>query len=98
MESPDAYHLCKSCLHSDFTTNSRRLTCLAGDRLPLAKSSEHVCWDVNNWERDEHLGLVGMRERLESLGGTFTIESERGRGTRIIAQLPLDGLPGDHER
>ena len=54
--------------------------------------------DVNNWARDEHLGLVGMRERLESLGGTFTIESERGRGTRIIAQLPLDGPPGEHER
>ena len=38
---------------------------------------------------EEHLGLVGMRERVESLGGRFRIESRLGRGTRVIAQLPL---------
>jgi signal transduction histidine kinase len=54
--------------------------------------------DVNHLERDEHLGLVGMRERLESLGGTFRIESQPGQGTHIIAQLPLDLPPGEHER
>jgi len=54
--------------------------------------------NLGNLERDEHLGLVGMRERLESLGGSFRIESARGQGTRIIAQLPLDGPPGEHER
>jgi signal transduction histidine kinase len=54
--------------------------------------------NVGNLASDEHLGLVGMRERLESLGGSFRIESERGGGTRIIAQLPLDALPGEHER
>src|SRR5204863_2405892 len=31
----------------------------------------------SNW--DGHLGLVGMRERIESLGGQFRIESEPGR-------------------
>jgi len=41
-------------------------------------------------DTDEHLGLVGMRERVESLGGTFHIESEPECGTRVIAQLPLD--------
>jgi signal transduction histidine kinase len=29
-----------------------------------------------------------MRERVESLGGTFIIESEIGHGTVIIACLP----------
>jgi signal transduction histidine kinase len=38
---------------------------------------------------DQHLGLSGMRERVESLGGLFKIESETGCGTRVIAQLPL---------
>lgn len=42
-------------------------------------------------EWDEHLGLVGMRERVESLGGSFNIASELGKGTRIWVQLPLDG-------
>ncbi|MFN8459453.1 MAG: sensor histidine kinase [Anaerolineae bacterium] len=40
-------------------------------------------------EWGEHLGLVGMRERVESLGGLFRIESEHGRGTKVIAQLSL---------
>jgi signal transduction histidine kinase len=38
---------------------------------------------------DKHLGLVGMRERVESLGGQFRIESEPGQGTTVIACLPV---------
>jgi signal transduction histidine kinase len=37
----------------------------------------------------EHLGLAGMRERVESLGGVFQIESVAGQGTRLRADLPL---------
>jgi signal transduction histidine kinase len=37
----------------------------------------------------EHLGLSGMRERVESLGGTFQVASAPGHGTRITAQIPL---------
>jgi signal transduction histidine kinase len=47
---------------------------------------------------DEHLGLAGMRERVESLGGVFQIESQPGRGTRVIARLPLEAAQSDHER
>jgi signal transduction histidine kinase len=38
-------------------------------------------------EWDKHLGLVGMRERVESLGGNFRVVSAPGQGTRIIADL-----------
>ncbi|MEP7133688.1 MAG: sensor histidine kinase [Chloroflexota bacterium] len=38
---------------------------------------------------NEHLGLSGIRERVESLGGLFKIETEAGRGTKVIARLPL---------
>jgi signal transduction histidine kinase len=45
----------------------------------------------------EHLGLVGMRQRVESLGGSFKIESEPGQGTRVCAWLPLTTHEGiDH--
>jgi signal transduction histidine kinase len=30
-----------------------------------------------------------MRERLEMVGGRFDIESVAGKGTTIIAQIPL---------
>ena len=35
------------------------------------------------------LGLLGMAERVHLLGGTFQVESERGRGTRIHAAFPM---------
>jgi signal transduction histidine kinase len=37
---------------------------------------------------EDHLGLFGMRERIEMLGGTFTIESSPGKGTTVKAEVP----------
>jgi PAS domain S-box-containing protein len=36
-----------------------------------------------------HLGLLGMRERLEMVGGGFDVESAPGNGTTITAKIPL---------
>ena len=41
-------------------------------------------------EREEHIGLRGMRERVSLVGGTFTVESRPGAGTRIIVEVPGD--------
>ena len=35
-------------------------------------------------------GLVGLRDRVEALGGTVAVESPRGAGTAIEVALPLD--------
>jgi PAS domain S-box-containing protein len=35
------------------------------------------------------VGISGMRERVEQLGGTFELESAPGRGTTLRATLPL---------
>lgn len=37
---------------------------------------------------DEHLGLFGMRERVEMLGGNFAIESAQGKGTTVKVEIP----------
>ena len=37
----------------------------------------------------KRLGLLGMRERLEMVGGKFSVESEPGKGTVVIAQIPF---------
>ena len=34
-------------------------------------------------------GLEGMRERLRALGGDLEIRSTRGRGTCLLARLPM---------
>ena len=42
------------------------------------------------------LGLLGMRERMQVLGGTLRIDSKPGEGTRIAVRVPLAGTnPGE---
>ncbi|MBI5034105.1 MAG: PAS domain S-box protein [Chloroflexi bacterium] len=36
----------------------------------------------------QHMGLLGMRERVEMFGGTFTVESGPGDGTTILVEVP----------
>lgn len=36
------------------------------------------------------LGLIGMRERAQHLGGVFKLLSQPGRGTRIRIEIPFD--------
>ncbi|MCS6993227.1 MAG: HAMP domain-containing protein [Anaerolineales bacterium] len=38
---------------------------------------------------ERRLGLAGMRERAELLGGQLTVESQPGRGTSIHVQIPI---------
>jgi signal transduction histidine kinase len=45
--------------------------------------------DMLHGRRKGHLGLLGMRERVEMVGGRFTVESEPGRGTMIRAEIPF---------
>lgn len=45
------------------------------------------------------LGLVGMQERLELVGGRLEIVSRRGHGTRLMARVPARGVePADSVR
>jgi signal transduction histidine kinase len=37
----------------------------------------------------KRLGLVGMKERVEMVGGKLTIESMRGKGTTVCAEIPF---------
>ncbi|MGA9450659.1 MAG: ATP-binding protein, partial [Verrucomicrobiia bacterium] len=40
-------------------------------------------------KRHTRLGLPGMRERAEMVGGSFGVESAPGKGTTIRARIPL---------
>ena len=39
-------------------------------------------------------GLIGMRERVQALGGEFAIDSSAGEGVTITVVIPLDSAPG----
>jgi two-component system sensor histidine kinase DesK len=71
--------------HASATTCRLRFTTEAGQRrLVIEDDGQHAAAHEGN-------GLRGMRERIESLGGRFSLElgTEQGRGTRLILELPL---------
>ena len=43
-----------------------------------------------NAPNHDRLGLIGMRERVEMVGGCLTVESVTGKGTTIRADIPVD--------
>lgn len=47
-------------------------------------STAHTTTDVSG----RGVGLDAVRERVESLGGTVTLESEHGRGTTVTLRIP----------
>jgi signal transduction histidine kinase len=70
-------------------------------RVRLERRDAHLCVTVQDDGRGFdpaltatsdgiHLGLQGMRERAESLGGALVIETGPGRGTRVTATVPLE--------
>jgi signal transduction histidine kinase len=44
------------------------------------------------------LGLTGMQERLNAIGGRLSIDSAPGRGTRLLIQLPTEGSNANSHR
>jgi signal transduction histidine kinase len=57
-------------------------------RLTVSDEGPGFHWDDSR-PADGHLGLIGMRERVESLGGTFSIEQGRPSGTIVQARIPI---------
>jgi len=45
--------------------------------------------DILDFHSDVDFGLLGMRERAQSLGGEFNLESTLGQGVKIQVKIPL---------
>jgi signal transduction histidine kinase len=62
------------------------------DALILSVDDDGVGFDPEavslRTKRGEHLGLLGMTERVRAAGGTIALESRPGRGSRISARIP----------
>lgn len=50
-------------------------------------------WRFDDLVSGGRLGLAGMHERVRTLGGTLTIESEPSRDTVLAADVPLQTRP-----
>lgn len=81
----NAFHHASTCEPSvKASYNKKSITISVSDNGPG--------FDVDNEKSidNKRLGLAGLRERVESLGGTFTIISKRNEGVEIIAVLHID--------
>ncbi|WP_379988483.1 sensor histidine kinase [Dokdonella soli] len=75
-------------------TNIQRHARASAARIELSVCSEKALLVIADDGRAAKVvvpgnGLNGMRERLQMLGGHLEIESVRGQGTRLVADLPM---------
>jgi signal transduction histidine kinase len=73
--------------HSQATEFFGRLS-FSNEAVGLNLRDNGIGFDLNG--QYEGFGMVGMRERVESMEGELVIQTEKGRGTSICIVLPLD--------
>ena len=82
-------------------TNVSRHAQASHVEVTIQKHAGGICMKINDDGRSfnveqrlrgkggKRLGLLGMRERLEMVGGRFEITSAPGQGTTVTAEIPL---------
>jgi signal transduction histidine kinase len=69
---------------------------LVDSRVVLGVADDGAGFDPETARaRSRRLGLVSMQERAESVGGTLSISSRPGEGTRVAVEVPVGA---DHSR
>jgi signal transduction histidine kinase len=74
--------------HSRARTASLTLS-VDRDEAIMRIEDDGIGFDPEKRHGSGHFGLANLRDRAAGVGGTLSIESEPGRGTRIIVRLPL---------
>jgi signal transduction histidine kinase len=95
---PDEHKTCIYRLVQEAVNNAARHASARTVEVELKRGIERVSFSV----RDDGagfdprfvrgLGLLGMDERVRRLGGRLAIDSQPGRGTAIVAELPVVNL------
>jgi signal transduction histidine kinase len=83
-------------------TNARRYSQSERVLVRLTQRDDYIRIEVQDWGigfnprevGNGHFGLEGIQERARLFGGSATIKSALGKGTRIVVQLPLMGEVG----
>jgi signal transduction histidine kinase len=85
-----AYFLCSEALaniakHASATRAAVRM--VETDELLTVEVADD---GVGGTDAGSGTGLRGLADRIEALGGTLSVESPAGRGTRLVAEIPLE--------
>jgi signal transduction histidine kinase len=88
-----AKHSKASCVWIRIGRKNRVFSCSIED--------DGVGFDVRAVQSDgkrRGLGLIGMQERVNAIGGMLSIDSARGQGTRLLIQLPTEASNANSHR
>jgi signal transduction histidine kinase len=59
-----------------------------GDDVRVIVEDDGLGFDRRTVDREAHFGIQLMEERVEAVGGRLYIDSQLGRGTRVVAAIP----------
>lgn len=74
--------------YAQATTIEIRLIKISNGELQLSIKDNGIGMNIDAVDQSRHFGLLGMRERVQALHGSFTIESAPGQGTSICINVP----------
>lgn len=75
--------------HAQATIIDISLSELPDHQLQLTIRDNGVGMAICNVDQSKHFGLLGMRERMQALYGSFHVDSELDQGTAITVLIPL---------
>ncbi len=62
---------------------------IANNAINVLIEDDGIGFNTASTGRGKSFGILGMKERIHSLGGNFNLVSSLGKGTRISIQLPI---------
>lgn len=96
---PDEHKTCVYRIVQEALNNCSKHAYAKNVRVVVRQEPNHlqvsIADDGKGFEsnRVRGLGLVGMKERVSQLGGTLRVDSDPGRGTCLLVDLPLPSAP-----
>jgi signal transduction histidine kinase len=95
---PDAVETAIYYLVSEALANAARHSGATGVRVRIAQDDRAIAAEVSDDGRGgarSGAGLDGLADRIAALGGTFSVESPPGGGTRVAASIPFPPFADD---
>lgn len=74
--------------HAEANQMQIRLSMTDAGELQLVIHDNGRGMDIHAVDQTNHFGLLGMRERVQALHGSFNVDSKAGQGTTICINIP----------
>ena len=92
---PDGYRTCIYRVVQEALNNAARHAHASWVRVEALQDNDQIRVSIHDNgsgfdpSQDKGMGILGMEERVKSLGGIFRIDSEKGSGTVVSLLLPM---------